>query len=219
MVTRASARASRAAIRRAAVRSHQPGLLVVETPLGDGAVHPAAGRSGRGLPRPGLGVLRAFAAGVAFGQRVDPGQECGAGFGAHPDLERQVPLVVGPVLERQPVLGSPAALRIPVLVVHPPPRAAEAFGLRRGRRQCELQQRRLAVGRGDAGQRPHLGVGQAAGGEGGRDLRQPAQRPGHPHVLPAGDRGHAALPGEPVPAGVDADSVPPAALVELRHEP
>ena len=110
-------------------------------------------------------------------------------------------------------------LRISVLVVGPPPRAAEAFGLRRGRRQGELQEFGLAVGGGDTGQGPHLGVGQAAGGERCRDQRQRAQRPGHPHVLPAGHRGHAALPGEPVPAGVDADAVPAASLVELRHQP
>ena len=192
---------------------------VLGAALGDGAVHRAAGRADllvRGL---GLRVLRAFPAGLALGQGVDRGQQGGTGLHPHPDLDRQVALVVGPVLEGLPVLRPPVPGLRAGVVVGAPPGAAEPLGLRRGRRRGELQQRGLAVRRGDPGQRPHLGVGQPAGGERGRDQRQPAQRPGHPDVLAGGDRGHAALPGEPVPAGLDADSVPAAALVELRHQP
>ena len=191
--------------------------LVAGTALGHVAVHPAAGGADLLVTVLGPLVLRAFPAGVAFGEGVDRDHEGGAGLGGHPDLEGQPALVVGPRLEGLPDPRPPIQPR--VLVVDASPGPAEPLGLRRGRRGRELQQRRLAVGGGDAGQRPHLGVGQPAGGERGRDLRQPAQRPGHPHVLACGDRRHAALPGQPVRAGIDPRSVPAAALVELGHQP
>ena len=143
----------------------------------------------------------------------------GAGLGAHPDLHGQVALVVGPVLEGLPVLLPAVAGRPAGVVVGAPPGAAEPLGLRGGRRGREVQQRGLAVRRRDAGQRPHLRVGQPAGVERGRDPRQPAQRPGHPDVFAGGGGRHAALPGDPVPAGVDAHAVPAAALVELGDQP
>ncbi len=121
-VTRASASAPRAAIRRAAVRSRtRPAASssAQRSATARSTVPPAARICC--VPGPGLRVLRAFPAGLAFGQGVDPVQQRRAGFHAHPHLHGQVALVVGPVFEGLPVLRPPFAGRLTGVVVDAPP--------------------------------------------------------------------------------------------------
>ncbi len=122
-------------------------------------------------------------------------------------------VVVPPVVELAP-LGD--GVRVGPVSAADLPQCPLRLGRRRG--QGELEQALLGGRFGDAGEGTRLRVGDAPREEGGGGEREPAQRPGDPHVLPGGPHAEAALPRAPVRAGPDPRTGPPVPLVELRHE-
>ena len=73
------------------------------------------------------------------------------------------------------------------------------LGRRAGLR--EVQQRRFVVGRGHAGQRPHLGVRDGSALHRGADARQRRQRVGDAHLLPGRAQVDAGAPVQPMRTG------------------
>ena len=107
------------------------------------------------------------------------------------------------------------------LVVSPlgaPEPADDAFDVHCGRVLGELHEVGLVVGRGDAGERPHLRVAQPARGERLRDERQVVDRAGDPELLPSSATVEAALPTEPLRARPAAPLLVALAAVVLAHE-
>ena len=71
-------------------------------------------------------------------------------------------------------------------LIDAPPGAGEALDVGGGAGLGEVQQRGLVLGRGHAGQRPHLGVGDRAALHRGADARQGRQRVGDADLLAGG---------------------------------
>ncbi len=142
-------------------------------------------------------------------QRALLGSEAGAEHEAA--VVVVVPLCVAPVVE---VVG-----RVHLVISQGAPvRPHDPLQVRRRAGQGELEQVALVVGRGHPGERPHLGVAQSPGGEGGGDRGELAETMRHPDLLTS--RGHVdpTLPVEPMrtaPALPGAPSLPP---VELGHQ-
>ena len=101
--------------------------------------------------------------------------------------------------------------------VHPAPAAHDALDVAGGAGVAHGQQALFGLGRGHAGQRPHLGVRELAVRE---RLGQPRQRregARHSHAFAGGAQIEPHAPGEP--GGARAESVVPAASrVELADE-
>jgi hypothetical protein len=188
-------------------------LIVLLGAVARGDVASGPDRHGRvcGRSPPGLGPV---AAGGALGERVDRGEQMCALIRLQADAEDQHAVVVPPVLELSLQRQGRG-----VCGVGPSPLADESFGLRGGCRKGELEQRLLRVRLGDPGQGADLGVGEAPFCERCGQPGQRGQCTGDADVLASRAGGHAALPGEPVRAGQDADGVPALAAVELRDQP
>jgi len=82
----------------------------------------------------------------------------------------------------------------------------------------QLDERGLGLRRGDANQRPDLGVGELPGGEGGPNLGQFGKPLRHTEVLAAGHQAHAAAPAQPVGARLRSLVAPAFTPVELGDQ-
>ena len=109
---------------------------------------------------------------------------------------------------------GPPAFRL----ADPPVRVGEPLQLPSGHRRSHLYQVGLGFRGDDPGQRPHLGVGQAAGRELPPDERVIHQAAGDPDVLAGGAGGDLALPRQPRRARRHLPGRPSLPLVEVRHQ-
>ena len=103
------------------------------------------------------------------------------------------------------------------LAVDASPAAHDALDVLRRAGAADRQQALFRLGRGHAGQRPDLGVGELAARERRRQLRQLLQRACHADALARRAHVEAHTPGEPVGARAEA-VVPAVAGVELADE-
>jgi len=101
--------------------------------------------------------------------------------------------------------------------VDTPPATDDALDVTGGAGPAHREQPLLDLGRGHAGQRPHLGVGQLSASERGGQPGQRAEGPRHAHPLARGAEVHPDAPAQPVSAGAKA-VVPAFAGIELADE-
>jgi hypothetical protein len=94
----------------------------------------------------------------------------------------------------------------------------ERFDVMRGAVQCDIQQHVFRGGRRHAGDRAHFRVAQLALTHGPRDLRQALERTGDPNLFSSCTQVEAALPAEPVGAGLGEAVRPAVAAIELRNQ-
>ncbi len=92
-----------------------------------------------------------------------------------------------------PLLGRKHLIRGERATVPP----ADTFKLRARGDHGQLEQLGFGIGRGHAGERPRLRVGQLAHAQGLVDCGQLAQRPRHPHLLARSSRIEPDTPSQP----------------------
>ena len=139
-----------------------------------------------------------------------------AGFGGKPGLQHQRPILIERVGDRTARL-LPRFPRQLLDLEHAPILPHQLFHVACRAMQCDRQQILFRRRRCDAGELAHLGVAQLAATHGRADPRQLLQRMGHAHLLPCHAQGDAALPVEPVRAGLRHRIRPTLAAIELRN--
>ena len=149
-------------------------------------------------------------------RRLHRPHQHGPGLRLEPPPHHVHPLAVHEDREGAGAVAGPLGGQLP-LARQPPPRAHRPLQLRGRSGARELEQLRLALGRRDAGERAHLGVGDASAPQGLRGLRQTLERPRRADPLARRSDLDAGPPREPLGAGSEA--VPPAAApVEVGDE-